>query len=335
VGATEVVVTASIGIAFGSASLEAAEELLREADLAMYRAKASGKARYEVFDTDSRGTERARAELESDLRRALERGELRVHYQPIVRADDGRIIAFEALARWAHPQRGMLNAAAFIPLAEETGVISALGRWVLREALAQLRAWQRDYPSDPPLAVSVNLSPREVLQPRLTGNVADALREAEIPAHSLALEITESLFIDTGDAALSALRDLAALGVRLHLDDFGTGYSSLSYLHRFPISAVKIDRYFTSRLDSAECEEIVRSVVELSRRLGMDAIAEGAESDSQGARLREIGCRLLQGYLCARPVPAREAETLLAGQRPAPVLRSFDREAERTQSIER
>ncbi|MDQ4080911.1 MAG: EAL domain-containing protein [Gemmatimonadota bacterium] len=272
VGATEVVVTASIGIAFGSATLEAADELLREADLAMYRAKASGKARYEVFDTDSRGTERARAELESDLRRALERGELRVHYQPIVRADDGRIIAFEALARWAHPQRGMLNAASFIPLAEETGVISALGRWVLREALAQLRTWQRDYPSDPPLAVSVNLSPREVLQPRLTVNVADALREADVPAQSLALEITESLFIDTGDGALSVLRDLAAIGVRLHLDDFGTGYYSLSYLHRFPISAVKIDRYFTSRLESAECEEIVRSVVELSRRLGMDAI---------------------------------------------------------------
>jgi diguanylate cyclase (GGDEF)-like protein/PAS domain S-box-containing protein len=335
VGATEVVVTASIGIAFGSSSLEAAEELLREADLAMYRAKASGKARYEVFDTDSRGTERARAELERDLRRALERGELRVHYQPIVRADDGRIIAFEALARWAHPQRGMLNAASFIPLAEETGVISALGRWVLREALAQLRVWQRDYPSDPPLAVSVNLSPREVLQPRLTVNVADALREAEVPAQSLALEITESLFIDTGDAALSALRDLAALGVRLHLDDFGTGYSSLSYLHRFPISAVKIDRYFTSRLDSAECEEIVRSVVELSRRLGMDTIAEGAESEVQGARLREIGCRLLQGYLCARPVPPTDAETLLARQSLAPGVRSYDREAERPQSVER
>jgi diguanylate cyclase (GGDEF)-like protein/PAS domain S-box-containing protein len=338
VGATEVVVTASIGIAFGSASLEAAEELLREADLAMYRAKAGGKARYEVFDTELRDTARARMELESDLRRALERGELRVHYQPIVRADDGRIIAFEALARWAHPQRGMLNAASFIPLAEETGVISALGRWVLREALAQLRAWQRDYPSDPPLAVSVNLSPREVLQPRLPVNVADALREADVPPGSLALEITESLFIDTGDAALSALRDVAAMGVRLHLDDFGTGYSSLSYIHRFPISAVKIDRYFTSRLDSPECEEIVRSVVELSRRLGMDTIAEGAESESQGSRLQEIGCRLLQGYFCARPVPASEAESLLARQRveraPPTLRQPFDREAETPHSIE-
>ena len=312
---SEAVVTASIGIAFGGADLEGHEELLRDADLAMYRAKASGKARYEIFDTGSRATERARMELENDLRRALERGELRVHYQPIVNASDGRIVAFEALARWAHPQRGMLNAASFIPLAEESGTISALGRWVLREALTQLHHWQRDYPADPPLGVSVNLSPREVLQPRLPANVADALREANVPAASLALEITESLFIDTGDATLATLRELAGLGVRLHLDDFGTGYSSLSYLHRFPISAVKIDRYFISRLDAPECEEIVRSVVELSKRLGMDTIAEGAESDAQGDRLRAMGCRLLQGYACARPVPPREAELLLERER--------------------
>jgi EAL domain-containing protein (putative c-di-GMP-specific phosphodiesterase class I) len=280
----------------------------------MYRAKASGKARYEVFDTDSRATERARMELEHDLRRALERGELRVHYQPIVDAITGRIVAFEALARWAHPQRGLLNAASFIPLAEESGTISALGRWVLREALAQIHQWQRDYPADPPVSVSVNLSPREVLQPRLPSNVADALREAGVRPESLALEITESLFIDSGDATLATLRELAALGVRLHLDDFGTGYSSLSYLHRFPISAVKIDRYFISRLDAAECEEIVRSVVELSKRLGMDTIAEGAESEAQGDRLRTLGCHLLQGYACARPVPPSDAELLLARQ---------------------
>jgi len=311
---SEVVVTASIGIAFGGADLDGHEELLRDADLAMYRAKASGKARYEVFDTGSRATERARLELENDLRRALERGELRVHYQPIVDAHDGRIVAFEALARWAHPQRGLLNAASFIPLAEESGTISALGRWVLREALTQIAQWQRDYPSDRPLGVSVNLSPREVLQPRLPSNVAEALREANVAPQSLALEITESLFVDTGDATLSTLRELASLGVQLHLDDFGTGYSSLSYLHRFPISAVKIDRYFISRLDAAECEEIVRSVVELSKRLGMRTIAEGAETDDQGVRLREIGCNLLQGYACARPVPPREAEALLARQ---------------------
>ncbi len=308
----EVVVTASIGIAFGGADLEGHQELLRDADLAMYRAKASGKARFEVFDTGSRATERARMELENDLRRALERGELRVHYQPIVDAHTGRIVAFEALARWAHPQRGLLNAASFIPLAEESGTISALGRWVLREALAQLAHWQRDYPSERPLGVSVNLSPREVLQPRLPSNVAEALREANVAPESLALEITESLFVDTGDATLATLRELAALGVRLHLDDFGTGYSSLSYLHRFPISAVKIDRYFISRLDAPECEEIVRSVVELAKRLRMDTIAEGAESDDQSMHLREIGCHLLQGYACARPVPPREAEALLA-----------------------
>lgn len=313
-GLSEVVVTASIGIAFGGAELEGHEELLRDADLAMYRAKASGKARFEIFDKDSRATERARHELEHDLRRALERGELRVYYQPIVDATTGRIVAFEALARWAHPQRGLLNAASFIPLAEESGTISALGRWVLREALAQIHAWQRDYPADPPVSVSVNLSPREVLQPRLPSNVADALRDAGVSPQSLALEITESLFIDTGDATLATLRELAALGVRLHLDDFGTGYSSLSYLHRFPISAVKIDRYFIARLDAAECEEIVRSVVELSKRLGMDTIAEGAESEVQGDRLREIGCRFLQGYACARPVPPRDAELLLARQ---------------------
>ena len=291
------------------------EELLRDADLAMYRAKAGGKARYEVFDAGSRATERARLELESDLRRALERGELRVHYQPIVSASDGHIVGFEALARWAHPQRGLLNAASFIPLAEESGAISALGRWVLREALAQLRSWQRVYPADPPLVVSVNLSPREVMQPRLVANVVDALREADLPARSLALEITESLFIDTGDAALATLRELSAHGVRLYLDDFGTGYSSLSYLHRFPISAVKIDRYFVSRLDAPECEEIVRSVVELAKRLGMDTIAEGAECGVDADRLRKIGVRMLQGYACARPVPSAEVELLLARER--------------------
>ena len=281
----------------------------------MYRAKAGGKARYEVFDAGSRATERARLSLENDLRRALERGELRVHYQPIVRASDGHIVGFEALARWAHPQRGLLNAASFIPLAEESGAISALGRWVLHEALAQLRCWQHEFPADPPLVVSVNLSPREVMQPRLLANVVDALRDAGVPARSLALEITESLFIDTGDAALSTLRELSAHGVRLFLDDFGTGYSSLSYLHRFPISAVKIDRYFVSRLNAPECEEIVRSVVELAKRLGMDTIAEGAESTAEADRLRAIGCALLQGYTCARPVPAREAEMLLARER--------------------
>jgi diguanylate cyclase (GGDEF)-like protein/PAS domain S-box-containing protein len=312
---TEVVVTASIGIAFGGIGLEGAEELLRDADLAMYRAKASGKARFEVFDVGSRASERARAGLENDLRRALDRGELRVHYQPIVNASDGRIVAFEALARWAHPQRGLLNAASFIPLAEESGTITALGRWVLRQALAQLHAWQRDYPATPPLAVSVNLSPREVLQPRLATAVAEALQEAEVSAQSLALEITESLFLDGGETALVTLHELAALGVRLHLDDFGIGYSSLSYLDRFPISAVKIDRYFVNRIDAAECEAIVRSVVELAKRLGMEAIAEGAESDEQSGRLRAIGCRLLQGYACARPMPPNEAEVLLARER--------------------
>jgi diguanylate cyclase (GGDEF)-like protein len=316
---TEIVVSASIGIAFGGIGLEGPEDLLRDADLAMYRAKATGKARFEVFDVGLRASERARAGLENDLRRALDRGELRVHYQPIVNASDGRIVAFEALARWAHPQRGLLNAASFIPLAEESGTITALGRWVLREALRQLHAWQRDYPASPPLTVSVNLSPREVLQPRLATAVAEALRQADVPAQSLSLEITESLFIDGGETAVATLHELAALGVRLHLDDFGIGYSSLSYLHRFPISAVKIDRYFVNRIDAAECEAIVRSVVELSKRLGMDAIAEGAESDAQSDRLRAIGCRLLQGYACARPMPPNDMEALLARERRVPI----------------
>jgi diguanylate cyclase (GGDEF)-like protein/PAS domain S-box-containing protein len=315
---TEVVVTASIGIAFGGIGLGGPEELLRDADLAMYRAKGSGKARFEVFDVGSRASERARVGLENDLRRALDRGELRVHYQPIVNASDGRIVAFEALARWAHPQRGLLNAASFIPLAEESGTITALGRWILREALTQLHAWQRDYPTSPPLAVSVNVSPREVLQPRLSTAVAEALRATDVAAESLALEITESLFIDGGETAIATLHELSAMGVRLHLDDFGIGYSSLSYLHRFPISAVKIDRYFVNRIDAAECEEIVRSVVQLSKRLGMDAIAEGAESDAQSDRLRAIGCRLLQGYACARPMPPNEVHVLLARERKMP-----------------
>ena len=311
----EVTMTASIGIVIGTPEYEQPEELLRDADLAMYRAKALGKACYEVFDVDLRTTARARAQLESDLRRALERGEFGLCYQPIVSLGTGEIAGFEALIRWRHPERGTINAAAFVPLAEESGAIVPIGRWVLREACRQVAQWQNRYPGAPPVSVSVNLSPREIFQPRLVRHVQDVLKETGLPPECLKLEITESVFMDDVEAAVETLGQLRALGVHLHLDDFGTGYSSLSYLHRFPIDTVKIDRYFVSRLEvNADCYEIVRTMLELARNLGMNVIAEGAETAEQHEQLKLLQCPFVQGYFFSRPVSPEDAERMLMAE---------------------
>jgi len=305
--------TASVGIAVGGEGATP-EALLRDADTAMYRAKSSGRARCEVFDPTMHATAVARLHLETDLRGAVERGEFELAYQPLVALGDGRITGFEALVRWRHPHRGVLQPAEFIPTAEETGLIVPLGRWVLREACRQLRDWNRRYGAA--LSVNVNLSPRQFLDGGLARDVAAALREAELPAGFLKLEITEGLLMGDAGPVASTLDELKALGVELCIDDFGTGYSSLSYLHRFPIDTLKIDRSFIARLDAdGQSEQIVRTILVLAQSLNLRAVAEGVETLEQADRLLSMGCEYAQGFRFSRPLPGDEAGALIWRQR--------------------
>jgi EAL domain-containing protein (putative c-di-GMP-specific phosphodiesterase class I) len=261
-----------------------------------------------------------RVELESDLRLALERGELRVHYQPIVTLASSEIVGFEALVRWQHPTRGLVPPLAFIPLAEETGLIVPVGKWVLETACRQAAKWRagRTGPTDTPLFVSVNLSARQFMQADLLEDVAAILAETGIEAGALELEITESVLMDQSEAGIRTLRRLRALGVRLVLDDFGTGYSSLSYLKHLPLDLIKIDRSFVAGIDEIADRSIVEAVVALAHGLGIGVVAEGIETERQAARLHKLGCDLGQGYLFSRPVPAAGTARLLR----APIARS-------------
>ncbi len=298
----ELFISGSIGIALSSAGSMGAGDLLRAADVAMYRAKSSGRGTCVVYDRTMGRHAAERLELETELRRAIERGGLVVHYQPIVDLDSGRVVELEALVRWHHPRRGLMSPAAFIPLAEETGLIVPLGRWVLEQACLQGRLWQQLYPSDPPLMVSVNLSARQLQQPDLPSSVSRILHSTGLAPTSLKLEITESMLMQDADAA--PLAALAALGIHLAIDDFGTGYSSLSYLSRLPIDTLKVDRSFVSRLgQDRESDAVVRTIVALADTLNMSVTAEGIEEPEQAARLRSLGCHRGQGYLFARPAP--------------------------------
>jgi EAL domain-containing protein (putative c-di-GMP-specific phosphodiesterase class I) len=256
----------------------------------------------------------ARLALETDLRNAIERDEFELAYQPVVSLADGRIAGFEALARWRHPERGLLQPAEFIPVAEETGLIVPLGRWVLREACRQLRDWNRRYGAA--LSVNVNLSPRQFVDGNLARDVMAALRDTELPAPFLKLEITEGLLMGEAGPIASTLDELKALGVELCIDDFGTGYSSLSYLHRFPIDTLKIDRSFVSRLSAdGQSEQIVRTILVLAQTLNMRAVAEGVETPEQADQLRAMGCEYAQGFRFARPLPGEEAGAMIWRQR--------------------
>jgi diguanylate cyclase (GGDEF)-like protein/PAS domain S-box-containing protein len=309
----DVFTSASIGIALSATGYRAPDELLRDADLAMYRAKALGKARYEVFDVNMHAHAVSLLQLETDLRRALDREEFRVVYQPVIEARSRRITGFEALARWQHPQRGLVMPASFIPVAEETGLIVPIGRAVLREACRQLHEWQVQFPQDPPLTMRVNLSAKEFRQPDLEDQIARALAAWELPAGSLHLEITESGVMDRAETAVELLRRLRSLGVCLDLDDFGTGYSSLGYLHRFGLDALKVDRAFVGAIGAqGENAEIARTIVGLARSLGLDVIAEGVETKEQLDVILGLGCELVQGHLFAPPLPAEAARALLA-----------------------
>jgi diguanylate cyclase (GGDEF)-like protein/PAS domain S-box-containing protein len=310
----EVFTSVSIGIALSNPAYEQPEDILRDADTAMYRAKSLGKARYEVFDADMRASVMARLQLETDLRHALERGEFRNFYQPIVALVSGEIAGFEALLRWQHPTRGLLGPSEFIPVAEETGLIRELGWWNLREACRQISEWRAGLIAHSNLTVSVNLSAKQFLQPNLVEDIRKLLVELALPPAALKLEITESTVMADPLAAVEMLQQIKSLGIRLAIDDFGTGYSSLSYLHRFPLDTLKIDRSFISVMEEdGEGMEIARSIVPMANNLRLDVVAEGVETIQQVALLKKLQCKYGQGYYFSRPLSAEGIAALLAG----------------------
>ncbi len=313
-GERELVLTASIGVAVSSTGQRDPDELLRSADIAMYQGKKTGKARYELFEPPMAARALELLELEADLRRALERDELRLHYQPKVELGTGRIVGVEALLRWEHPERGLVSPLEFIGLAEETGLILPIGRWVLREACRQAREWQEQHPLKPSLEMCVNVSARQFEHRELVGEVAQTLEETALDPGTLVLEITESAVMEDAESNIVRLHELKDLGVRLAIDDFGTGYSSLSYLHRFPVDTLKIDRSFVDGLgEESEDTAIVRAVIALAHSLRLDVIAEGVETAEQVKRLQALGCRMGQGYLFSRPLPSEKVAAALAG----------------------
>lgn len=311
-GANEVYSGASIGIALSAGGYEDAEGMLRDADTAMYRAKSRGRARHEVFDENMHASAIKLLQLEHDLRRAVERNEFEIHYQPIISLETGVIMGFEALVRWRHPERGLIFPLEFIPAAEDTGLIIPICYWVLRESCKQLREWQEKFPSHRGLSISMNFTGTHFEQPDLVKHVEMILEETGLKGKDLTLEITESVILSSEDSVTSKLWALKELDIQLHLDDFGTGYSSLSYLHRFPIDGLKIDRSFLGEVGvNGDNEEIVRTIVMLAHALGMDVVAEGVEKQEQISLLRRLECEFGQGYYFSRAVEATAAESLL------------------------
>jgi len=308
----EVYTSASIGIAVGLPTHGSPDEVLRDADLAMYRAKSLGKARSELYDRTMHDVAVRRLQLETDLRRALQQDEFVLHFQPIVALHDGSVTGFEALVRWRRPDGVLVFPADFIHVAEETGLILYLGLWVLREACRTTVAWQRAYPRATPLTVSVNISVRQFQQPELVDQVRQILEETGIDPATVRLEITESVTVGDGERAVEVLTRLKRLGVQLSLDDFGTGYSSLSYLQRFPLDILKIDRSFVSGMsENQESRQIIDTIMNLARNLDMQVVAEGTEKAVEVAQLRQLGCEYGQGYFFSRPVAAEAVPALL------------------------
>ncbi|HEV7699819.1 MAG TPA: PAS domain S-box protein [Pyrinomonadaceae bacterium] len=307
----EVFTTASIGIILSAdCTARTAEDFLRDADAAMYRAKESGKARYEIFDQEMHVRNMNLLRVETDLRHAVERNEFEVLYQPIVDLDSGSVKEFEALIRWRHPVHGLVAPDEFIEVAEETGLIIPIGRWIIEESCRQIVEWQRKFGIE--LAVSVNLSAKQLMHPNLTSQVSDILAETGLAADQLKLEVTESTVMEHSDRSLKVLSELDALGIALSTDDFGTGYSSLSYLQKFPFERLKIDRSFIKIMDQdAKSGAIVKTILMLGENLGIEVVAEGIESASQLEKLRQLGCRMGQGYLFSRPVDRESVEAMI------------------------
>lgn len=314
-GEQEIFISASIGIALSSIGYHRAADMLRDADIAMYRAKAKGKARYQIFDRQMHLHATTQLQLDTEMRHALQRGEFSLFYQPIVNLETESLAGFEALIRWHHPERGLISPVEFIAAAEENNLIIPLGRWILYESCRQLNAWQREIPWTSSLSISVNISSKQFLQPDLTEQVAAALISTRLEPSCLKVEITESHVMENSDRAVAMMNRLREIGVEISLDDFGTGYSSLSYLHRLPVNYLKIDRSFVSRMvESRENGEIVYTIVKLAQNLKMKVIAEGIENVSQLAHLKMLGCNFGQGYYFSEPLSADEAQNFLIQQ---------------------
>jgi diguanylate cyclase (GGDEF)-like protein/PAS domain S-box-containing protein len=315
---SEIITGQSIGIALRSDRYELPEQILRDADIAMYEAKSKGRARHEFFDTHMHASIIDRLQLESDLRIAVEHREgFVLHYQPILDLiRDQHLVGFEALVRWEHPTRGLIYPLEFIPLAEETGLIVPLSDWIIREACRQLRLWQQKYPAQPVLKVSVNVSSRLLLLAGFADSIAGILSTEGVDAGSLAIEVTESMIMEHTKTALETLTRLQEMGVHIHIDDFGTGYSSLSYLHSFPVNALKIDRSFIARMSADnENQEIVRTIIALAQNLKLDVIAEGVELDHQLATIKGLDCNYGQGFIFSKPLPADAIEAWIASDK--------------------
>jgi diguanylate cyclase (GGDEF)-like protein len=308
----QVFITASVGVAFADPGQDDPQPLLHRAERALATAKRNGKGRYEVFTPSTRTSAHNPVELENDLRQALVRNELSLRYQPIVELATGRVTGFEALVRWQHPVHGMIQPLEFIPLAEESDLIVAIGSWVLEEACRQAAEWNATRHGQSPLTISVNLSARQLQHPDLCRMVATALDRAGLPPTCLTLEITESMLVQDSDATIRRLQQLKDVGVRLAIDDFGTGYSSLAYLRRFPVDIIKVDKLFVDDLPGGEGATLTRAIVGLGRSLRMATIAEGIEAADQCPALRESGCEFGQGYYFAKPLTADEATALIA-----------------------
>ncbi len=315
----EIFITPSIGIAWGRKTYEKPEDLLRDADIAMYQAKKRGRNCCEVFAKKMHSQAVDLLQLENDLHRALENDELLLHFQPIVELKTGLRVGFEALIRWDHPEQGLLFPKDFLSVAEESGLIAPLSWWALRQAARSARRWLDNYPGLPDFSVSVNLSGRQVLEPELVENVLDILRESNLAPKYIRLEITESVLMKHADATISRLAGLQQKGIQLHLDDFGTGYSSLSYLNRFPFNALKIDRSFISKLDAkGENWKIVRAMVDLAHNLGMSVIVEGLETVQQIQHMKDLRCEFGQGYYFSPPIDDQTIASQLAKESGSP-----------------
>jgi diguanylate cyclase (GGDEF)-like protein len=307
----EIFASISIGMVMADPRYRQSGEMVRDADTAMYHAKAQGKARCELFDTSMLAAVQRRLELESDLRRALERRELRVYYQPIVALSGGALTGFEALVRWHHPERGVILPAEFIPTAEETGQIIELGSWVLEEACRQMVAWDQEFPEYGRLMVSVNLSARQCLRSDLVNEVKRILAATGLAPERLKFEVTESIVLENSETVSSVLHSLRALGVSLGLDDFGMGYSGLSYLQRYPFQTIKIDRAFIHGMQERGNTEIIRAIVSLAAGLAMNVTAEGIETAEQLSSLRDLACEFGQGFYFYRPLDSRDTHEIL------------------------
>lgn len=309
----EVFINTSIGIVMGSPAYKAPSDLLRNADIAMYRAKAKGRGQYAVFNDEMHSQALQRLQLEQELRRAIDHSELLLHFQPIIQLSTGKLHGLEALVRWQHPEQGLILPDRFIPIAEETGLIMPLDRWVLHAACRQLALWHQRYPQHQALKVNVNLSVKDLLRPDLLADIDQLLAQTGLQGQHLSLEITESMLIENVEASLMLLKALKLRGIPLTIDDFGTGYSSLSYLHQLPVDAFKIDRSFVVGMETNHRNtDIVETIIALSNRLGLNAIAEGVETQRQLETLQQLGCELGQGYWFAKPLEAGAVDQFLA-----------------------